>query len=175
MTTLPPDPENMNNRRAASAAIALLSFQEETGTDEEHALQDLLCSLMHWSDRHGGHFANAMRLARLHYEAETKPGTVVTFVRTSVFPVEVPKTPRWMQNIHEFDRLEIQPHAIMRGSSCGDYLEPCAPKDAEVWTVNGRYHSGGIEPCQDFTTEAEARAFLDRVIGDFPHLARRAE
>jgi hypothetical protein len=73
MKRLPPDPENMNDARADWAATALRCFARETGTDDEDALTDLLCDLMHWSDRHGGDFENALRLARLHYEAETAP------------------------------------------------------------------------------------------------------
>ena len=34
---LPPDPENMNDKRAAWAGAALLAFMLETGTDEEDA------------------------------------------------------------------------------------------------------------------------------------------
>jgi len=49
--TLPPHPENMNDHRVKWAAAALRCFQRETGTDNEDALTDLLCDLMHWCDR----------------------------------------------------------------------------------------------------------------------------
>jgi len=102
-------------------------------------------------------------------------GTRVTFVHTTIVLLDPAKstTPFWRQHVMEFGSLEIQPHAVMRGSSCGSYLEPCDPRDAEVWTVNGRYRSGGVEPCKDFATEAEARAFRDRLISAYPHLATR--
>jgi hypothetical protein len=78
-----------------------------------------------------------------------------------------------MLNVHEFEGLAIQPNAVLHGSCCGSYLEPCDPRDAEVWTVNGLYRSGGVEPCEDFASEAEARAFYDRLISLYPHLAGR--
>ena len=49
--TLPPDPDGKNNDRAAWAKVALDAFMKETGTDLEDALCDLLCDLMHLSDR----------------------------------------------------------------------------------------------------------------------------
>jgi hypothetical protein len=90
-----------------------------------------------------------------------------------VSPLDAAKaiTPRWLQNIQEFDALEIQPHMIMRGSSCGDYLEPCEPEEAQVWVVNGCYRVGGIEPCKEFASEEEACAFRERLISFYPHLA----
>jgi hypothetical protein len=71
MKKLPPDPENMNDDRAAWAACALRQFQRETGTDDEDALCDLLCDLMHWSDRNDSDFEAELERARMHYEAET--------------------------------------------------------------------------------------------------------
>jgi len=68
---IPPDPENMNNDRAEWAAAALRHFQCITGTEYEDALGDLLCDLMHWSDRNDFDFAAALERARMHYEAET--------------------------------------------------------------------------------------------------------
>jgi hypothetical protein len=102
-------------------------------------------------------------------------GNRVIMVRTFVLLPGSTKnaTPFWLRQILEFEALEIQPHAVMRGSSCGDYLEPCDAQNAEVWTVNGRYRSGGVEPCEDFATDAEARAFRDRLISAYPHLAAK--
>lgn len=71
MTRLPPDPENMNDERAKWAALALRRFQRLTGVDDEEALTDLLCDLMHWGDRNGASFAASLGLAQMHYEAET--------------------------------------------------------------------------------------------------------
>lgn len=73
MTELPPDPDEMNDARASWAAAALLRFQEETGSEDETALTDLLCDLMHWCDRNGDEFERALQHARTHYEAETSP------------------------------------------------------------------------------------------------------
>ena len=68
---LPPDPEGMNDKRAAWAGTALAAFMKETGTEDEDALGDLLCDLMHWCDRNNYDFDAALDRARGHYEAET--------------------------------------------------------------------------------------------------------
>jgi hypothetical protein len=72
-TTIPADPEKMNEERAEWAAAALRHFQCTTGADYEDALGDLLCDLMHWADRTKFDFDAALVRARMHYEAETAP------------------------------------------------------------------------------------------------------
>ena len=71
---LPLDPEKMNGDRAEWAAAALRQFQRATGCDYEDSLGDLLCDLMHWSDRSNFDFEAALCRARGHYEAETAGG-----------------------------------------------------------------------------------------------------
>lgn len=68
---LPPDPDGMNDNRAAWAQAALTTFIDETGIDLEDSLGDLLCNLMHWSDRNNFDFEAALCRAQGHYEAET--------------------------------------------------------------------------------------------------------
>jgi hypothetical protein len=68
---VPPDPERMNDSRAAWAATALEMFMEETGAEECDALADLLTDLRHWCDRHGVDYAEQDARAEFHYEAET--------------------------------------------------------------------------------------------------------
>lgn len=68
---LPPDPEGMNDNRAAWAGLAIAAFQAATGTDGEDVLCDLLADLMHWADRHGYDFSAALDRALHHYEEET--------------------------------------------------------------------------------------------------------
>ncbi len=46
------------------------NFQCITGTEYDDPLTDLLCDLMHWSDREDIDFHNALDTARLHYETE---------------------------------------------------------------------------------------------------------
>lgn len=70
---LPPDPEGMNDGRAAWAGAALRHFQSATGTDDGDALTDLLGDLLHWCDRNRRDFDADLSRARMHYEAETKP------------------------------------------------------------------------------------------------------
>jgi hypothetical protein len=68
---LPPDPDGMNDDRAPWAGAAIAKFMDLTGTDLEDALCDLMCDLMHWSDRQDFGFEAALDRARYHYEAET--------------------------------------------------------------------------------------------------------
>jgi len=68
---LPPDPEGMNDSRAAWAGKVIDLFVLITGTDKEDALADLLADLIHWSDRQQLSFDCELARARGHYEAET--------------------------------------------------------------------------------------------------------
>ena len=70
-STLPADPEGMNEDRAAWAGSALQNFKQTTGTDLEDSLGDLLADLMHWADRNDFDFGLAIDRARYHYLAET--------------------------------------------------------------------------------------------------------
>lgn len=70
-STVPPDPEQMNDKRSAWAGAAVATFQQATGTDDEDALTDLLCDLMHWADRADYDFQAALTRATDHYAAET--------------------------------------------------------------------------------------------------------
>lgn len=70
--TLPPDPEDMNEERSRWAEAAILEFQQQTGTDLEDAVSDLLADLMHWCDRHGSDFDHELQRARYHYDEETE-------------------------------------------------------------------------------------------------------
>ena len=71
MTKLPPDPEQMNDKRSTWADEALATFMKTTGTDMEDALSDLLADLRHWADRHGQNYDREAIRAECHYEAET--------------------------------------------------------------------------------------------------------
>jgi hypothetical protein len=68
---LPPDPENMNEKRTGWADAALSMFMEETGTDEVDCVADLLANLMHWCDRNGQDFVDQLGRARDNYLCET--------------------------------------------------------------------------------------------------------
>lgn len=71
MTTLPPDVDGTNHRRARWAKTALQEFMAQTGVDYEDALGDLLADLMHLSDREPFDFEAALDRARGQYAAET--------------------------------------------------------------------------------------------------------
>jgi hypothetical protein len=68
---LPPDPEDMNDRRAAWAGEALSRFRDLTGTEPGDAVCDLVADLMHWCDRNGQDFGRELERATGHFRAET--------------------------------------------------------------------------------------------------------
>ena len=70
-TTLPPDPQEMNELRSDWADAALKAFTSGVNTDPEDMLADLLCDLHHWADRNGEDFDSTLARANMHYEAET--------------------------------------------------------------------------------------------------------
>ncbi len=70
-TDLPPDPEGMNDTRAARAACCIQHFKCQRGTDWDDAVCDLLCDMMHFCDREGFDFGHELERACMHYEAET--------------------------------------------------------------------------------------------------------
>jgi hypothetical protein len=94
---------------------------------------------------------------------------MTTSPKSPVSPIELAKaiTPQWMQNIHDFDALEIHP--------CMAVVEQCARQGAHFWTVFGHFRTGGVDDFEDFATEAEALAFHDRLIAVYPHLADRED
>ena len=59
-----------NERRAQWADKALAVFQNETRCDQQDALPDLLCDLMHLADQQGIDFDKMLQRARYHYQAE---------------------------------------------------------------------------------------------------------
>jgi hypothetical protein len=63
-----------NAERAASADAALLAYMSRTRCDCEDSLADLLCDLMHWSDKCRFSFAEELYRARCHYAAEVAEG-----------------------------------------------------------------------------------------------------
>jgi hypothetical protein len=75
--TIPPDPKGQNDVRAEWAEWAIIHFKSMTHTDDEHAVMDLLCDLMHWCDRHSPdtNFATHLVRAARHYADETKEET----------------------------------------------------------------------------------------------------
>ncbi len=70
-SSLPPDPEGMNDHRSAWAGEAIATFMLATGTDLEDAVSDLLADIRHWCDRHDIDFDVELGRAVAHYEAET--------------------------------------------------------------------------------------------------------
>jgi hypothetical protein len=70
---LPPDPDEFNSNRADWAGLAVDTFQGEAGTEDKHAVADLICNLGHFLDRNPdyGTLAEAIRRGRSYYEEET--------------------------------------------------------------------------------------------------------
>ena len=75
MNNLPPDPEQQNDDRAKWAEVGLAAFQSYTNSDDEDAMSDLLCDLMHLCDRREKfpRFEVQLLRAQGNYEAETMP------------------------------------------------------------------------------------------------------
>lgn len=61
-----------NSQRAEQAHRCVMYFEQQTRSDRENSLKDLLANLMHWADQHGQDFEDALRVARMHYEAEVQ-------------------------------------------------------------------------------------------------------
>lgn len=70
---LPPDPENMNDRRAAWVADCLGHFRSLTGAAYgQEALGDLLANMWHWCDRNGVDMEAMIETARGCYREEIR-------------------------------------------------------------------------------------------------------
>lgn len=68
---VPPDPDNMNERRGEWAGAALQEYQRQTGADIEDAVSDLMADLMHWCDQNNQEFDTELQRAHSHYTRET--------------------------------------------------------------------------------------------------------
>ena len=64
-----------NSERAEQAHRAIMYFEQQSGGVREDSLNDLLCNLMHWADEQGQDFEDALRVARMHHEAEVHEET----------------------------------------------------------------------------------------------------
>jgi hypothetical protein len=71
----PIDIDGQNEKRGRWAKAALQTFMDHTGVDYEDALGDLICDLLHVSDREPFDFDAALERARGHYAAETGSAT----------------------------------------------------------------------------------------------------
>lgn len=63
---LPPDPEEMNDKRAGWGGQVVEYFMSLTGCDQEDAVCDLIPNLHHWCDRNGLDFNNELRRGIYH-------------------------------------------------------------------------------------------------------------
>jgi hypothetical protein len=68
---LPPDPDELNDKRAEWAGEAVQQFMRVTKVEQADVLSDLLADLMHWADHNDQYFEIALRKARRHYTEET--------------------------------------------------------------------------------------------------------
>lgn len=71
---LPPDPEGMNDQRAAAGESALIYFADKHGEragGEEQNLAELLVDLAHYCDRNSLNLAAIWERAATHYNEET--------------------------------------------------------------------------------------------------------
>src|SRR5690606_33063763 len=73
---LPSDPEGLNDNRAEWAIYALEAYMSHTCADRDSAITDLLCDLMHLTDRMGPHVQVELDRARMHYSSESGPQSI---------------------------------------------------------------------------------------------------
>ncbi len=67
-----PDPDQLNDKRAAWAEKALDAFQKATRCEPgDQALADLIADLRHWADREDICWDKAYAAGMEHYEEET--------------------------------------------------------------------------------------------------------
>jgi hypothetical protein len=67
--------------------------------------------------------------------------------------------------------LEIHPVQERADTDDGfSYCEQCTPEEADFWSVYGHLREGGVLCLEDFTTEAEARAFAETLLSAWPWL-----
>jgi len=72
---LPPDPEELNDERAAWAQHCVIEFIGQTGVDDlDCAVGDLLADIMHLCDRIGVKFDEQLSNAKDHYAEEIETG-----------------------------------------------------------------------------------------------------
>lgn len=69
----PPDPEQKNDMRAATANVAIVAFRKAYSVERENASGDVLASLKHLCDRDPsfGDFDDSLKSAYRHYTEET--------------------------------------------------------------------------------------------------------
>lgn len=77
MTTETRSGKPTNETQASQARQALETYMMLTGLDEEFALRDLLCGLMHYADQAVCDFKGELDLAFMHYAAEAEGCAVI--------------------------------------------------------------------------------------------------
>lgn len=61
-----------NAERAEHVNQCIMHYEQITQSERENSLTDFLASAMHWADEQGMDFAEKLRLARDHYDAEVE-------------------------------------------------------------------------------------------------------
>jgi hypothetical protein len=101
--SVPPDPEDMNNKRAAAAGQALLDFavdfgetddRRELGSFAQQNLADLLTNFAHYCDRQGISLLACLSKARSNYAEETDSfGRQFSALEVDFFPHGTTRAP----------------------------------------------------------------------------------
>jgi hypothetical protein len=105
----------------------------------------------------------------------------MSFDREAAYSVTKPKPkmPWWFEHIDDLSDVEILPCKFFGYDDMGhEIVKPCSPYQVSVWGVYGTYSPKGsnrrsLRVIDDFDTKGEAQLFYNRLIGHFPHLARR--
>lgn len=141
---LPPDPDNMNGKRAKWAKAALSIFQSLTGTDDDTALMDLLCDLMHHADRHALTFNDELDRARRHYEAETTPDNA---------PITNAEEPGIGSTEEAAAALAPPPDPVTKPPTCKYRAEFFTPADYAVRDFEAATPKEALQLARDFYDE----------------------
>lgn len=70
---LPPNADGLNEVRADRADLAIQTFLIESSAEWDGSVRDLLCAMMHWCDKYGEDFEEALDCARVDYRDQTDP------------------------------------------------------------------------------------------------------
>lgn len=78
--TLPPDPDQMNDERAARMGEPIVTYAKTVGlhdgvdfTDDVGSIiSDMLCDLRHWCDRQDIDFDTRLGVSKINYNCETE-------------------------------------------------------------------------------------------------------
>lgn len=170
-TTLPPDPEGENRRRAAQAGRIIEVYAEtfgEIGQPQQNAV-DLLSNLAHYCDLHGLKLAEILGTAAMHYRAETDE-------QGGQFPIQPADDPAALNSRETatiLHALRVYQDDLCEGDSDedGDCLHfdnesPLTAEEIDALCERLNFH----DVAANLPTPADSATFAARLLAAFPWL-----